>query len=66
MNKELIYIGSVNKALKARDVLKKLGIETRIERNLNSSKGGCGYSVLIISGSSTVAKEILNKEGLLK
>ncbi len=66
MNKELIYIGSVNKALKAKETLKKLGIETRIERNLNSYKGGCGYSVLIISGSAVAAKEILNREGLLK
>ncbi len=66
MDKELIYIGSVNKALKARDTLKRLGIEARVERNLNSSKGGCGYSVLIISGNTTSAKEILFREGLLK
>ena len=66
MKRELIYIGSVNKAIKARDVLKKLGIETRIERSLTGSSGGCGYSVLIISGDASLARDVLNREGLLK
>ncbi len=65
MEKELIYIGPVNKAFKARDILKKNGFEVGIERGVrNNSKDGCGYSILIINGSASVAKEILEKNGL--
>lgn len=65
MKKELIYIGSVNKALKAKEVLRKNGISSKIERGMRSSSEGCGYSVLVVDGSESKAKEILIENGIL-
>ena len=65
MKKELIYIGSVNKALKAKEVLRKNGISSKIERGMSSSSEGCGYSVLVVDGSESEAKEILIENGIL-
>lgn len=65
MEKELIYIGSINKAFKARDILKKNGFKVAIERGINSnSNDGCGYSILIVNGSAKRAKSILSKNGM--
>lgn len=65
MEKELIYIGSINKAFKARDILKKNGFKVAIERGINSnSNDGCGYSILIVNGSANRAKSILSKNGM--
>ena len=65
MKRELIYIGSVNKALKAKDVLKKSGIYSRIERGMRSSSEGCGYSVLVVDDSADEARMLLNKYGII-
>lgn len=65
MKKELIYIGSVNKALKAKEILRKNGISSKIERGMRSSSEGCGYSVLVVDGSESKAKEILIENGIL-
>ncbi len=64
MEKELIYIGSINKAFKARDILKKNGYKVAIERGINASLDeGCGYSILIVNGSAKQAKSILEQNG---
>ena len=65
MKKELIYIGSVNKAIKAKEVLRKNGITSKIERGMRSSSEGCDYSVLVVDGSESKAKEILIENGIL-
>lgn len=65
MDKELIYIGSVNKAFKAKEILKRNGYEVKVERGMgNSSNSGCGYSVLVVSGSVDKAKSVLKENGL--
>ena len=64
MRKELIYIGSVNKALKARDILRKNGINSQIERGMRTTEG-CGYSVLVVDDSERVARQILIDNGLI-
>lgn len=67
MDKELIYIGSVNRAIKAREILKQHGIKSQVERVLNRQPStGCGYSVLVVSGSKQVAEEILYNNGILR
>ena len=66
MKKELIYIGSVNKAMKARQILKINGIDSKIERGMKNSIDGCGYSVLVVEADGNHAKEILGKNGFLK
>ncbi len=64
MKRELIYIGSVNKALKAKEILRRNGINSKIERGMRSSEG-CGYSVLVVDGSESAAREILSDNGIL-
>ncbi|MGN0174117.1 MAG: putative Se/S carrier-like protein [Acutalibacteraceae bacterium] len=67
MEKELIYIGSVNKALKSREILKKNGITSKVERGLMKSPSkGCGYSVLVVDGKRQDAIRILEKNGIIK
>ena len=65
MRKELIFIGSVNKAFKAKEILKKYGITSQIERGTNPNSNGCGYSVLIVNDDKNHAKEILIENGLI-
>lgn len=65
MDKELIYIGSVNKAFKAKEILNRNGYEVKIQRGIgNSANKGCGYSVLVVSGSVDEAKTVLKENGL--
>ena len=66
MNKELIYIGSVNKAFKAKEILKKKGINSKIERGLSTQKQGCGYSILVVDETNEIAKEILIANNIIK
>ena len=65
MKRGLIYIGSVNKALKAKEILKKNKIDSKVERGMRSSSEGCGYSVLVVEGSENEAKEILKENGII-
>lgn len=67
MEKELIYIGSVNRALKSKEVLKKNGISSRVERGLMKSPSkGCGYSVLIVDGTREDALRVLEENGIIE
>lgn len=66
MDKELIYIGPVNNAFKAKEILKKNGYEVKIERGIGNSRNrGCGYSVLVVNGTVEEAEKILRSNGLL-
>lgn len=65
MKKELIYIGSVNRAFKVKELLKRNGIKSSIERGLYNKEHGCGYSVLIVEDDKNIAKEILIKNGII-
>ena len=67
MEKELIYIGSVNRALKSKEILKKNGISSRVERGLMKSPSkGCGYSVLIVDGTREEALRILKENRIIE
>ncbi len=65
MNKELIYIGSVNKAFKAKEILKKNNINSTIERGTSLQNKGCGYSILIVEGDKDVAIKILESNKII-
>lgn len=63
-NRELIYIGSITKAMRARDILAANGMNVYIERESDSfNKSGCGYSILIVNGTKVQAELILKKNG---
>lgn len=66
MNKELIYIGSVNKAFKAKELLKQNGINSKIERGLSTQNQGCGYSILVVDETKDLAKKILKNNYIIK
>lgn len=67
MEKELIYIGSVNRALKSKEILKKNGISSRVERGLMKSPSkGCGYSVLIVDGTREEALRVLKENRIIE
>ena len=63
MNKELIFIGSVTRTVRARDILQKKGIKAIIERETSDENHGCGYGVIVVSGDIENARAILAEEG---
>lgn len=63
MNKELIFIGSITRTVRARDILQQNGIKAKIERQTNDESHGCGYGVIVVSGDIDSAKDILTAEG---
>ena len=65
MKRELIYIGSVNKAFKAKDVLKTNNIKSNIERVTTTQSKGCGYSILVVNAEKEIAEEILKNNGII-
>ena len=65
MKKELIYIGSVNKAFKAKEILKHNNINSSIEREISKNNKGCGYNILVVDGEKEVAINILEQNGIL-
>lgn len=64
MTRYEIVTGSVTKALKGRDILRKNGIKTNVERLAeNDKKSGCGYA-LIVDGNVEKAEMLLQKNGV--
>ncbi len=66
MKKELIYIGSVSRAFKAKEILSSNGIKSSVERGIGNKQHGCGYSVLIVEDDKSIAREILADNGLIE
>lgn len=65
MNKALIFIGPVNKAIRAKRVLKSNGIEASVERESEiAGKNGCGYSIIVVQSDKDTAMRILKKYGI--
>ena len=65
MNRELIFIGSITRTMRARDLLKKHGITARIERqSADLTNEGCGYGIIVVDGDTDRAKDILIEHGL--
>ena len=48
MNRELIFIGSITRTMRARDLTNE----------------GCGYGIIVVDGDTDRAKDILTEHGL--
>ena len=60
MKEYIIATGTITYALKGRDLLRKNGINARVERMTNRDKNrGCGYVIIVIG-------DLKNSEILLK
>ncbi|MBQ2675815.1 MAG: DUF3343 domain-containing protein [Clostridia bacterium] len=65
MDRELIYIGSITRAMKAKEILKSHGIMAHIERTTDTlDTKGCGYAILIFDSSKAEAEKILSKHNI--
>lgn len=65
MGKQLIQVGSITFALKAKDLLKAAGMKAFIERTKKlSERVGCGYCVYVVNGSTIHAENILREAGI--
>ena len=50
-----IKFSSITHALKAKELIDKMGLRTKINRNLKPSKNeGCGYAIIIFSNIDKV------------
>ena len=66
MNKQLIFLGSMTKTMRARDLLRKYGIKSKVERKIDDDKlSGCGFGIIVVSGDTELAKEILFENGFI-
>ncbi len=64
MQENFIVTGSVTYAIKAKEILRKMGISARVEKISTAEKGiGCGYSVAIKDNPYEVV-EILKSKGV--
>lgn len=62
--KIIITTGTVTYAIKGRDVLRRNGINAKIERKTSmSGSAGCGYTV-VTSGDKRKILELLNDTGV--
>ena len=65
MDCRYLIVSSVTYAMKAKDVLKKQGISSKIEKIKNISKlNGCGYGVKVSEHDLHVALRFLNIAGI--
>ena len=64
MKQYRIFTGTITYALKGRDLLRRHGFKTRIERISSEAGGmGCGYT-LIVSGDIKKAVDLLRGAGV--
>lgn len=64
LEKYYLTIGSVTKAIMARDLLRKNGISAQAAKTPSGySKDGCGYSV-VIHGNPNAAADILSQNNI--
>lgn len=60
MERFLVYTGTVTYALKAKDLLLRLGYKARIERRTKDiGKYGCGYLVVVETDDINKVKSVL-------
>lgn len=59
MNTELILIGSITYAMKAKNALSENGIKARIRKLQPRNHGGCSYGLELAEGSLLTAASIL-------
>ncbi len=58
-----IELESITNAMKARDVLRKNNIKSRIEKSMGKSQKGCSYS-LITDRDCNTAVSVIEKSGI--
>ena len=64
MDKPLIMMSSVTNAMRGREILRRHGISSEIERTpKNKARQGCGYS-LFVRRNTDEAERILRESGL--
>lgn len=64
MARYVIVIGSVTKALKAREIMRKNGLKAYVEKTVdNDNKNGCGYA-LVVDGALERAEALLKNNGI--
>lgn len=61
--KELIFMGSVNRALRAKEILQSYGYKVFVERG-KDIKNGCGYGIITVDCSREKAISLLREKGL--
>lgn len=65
MNKRILFIGSITRTMKARDILRKNGINATIERRQGDQiKHGCGYGIIVAEGNTDAAYSLLREHGI--
>lgn len=65
MDTKYLIFSSVTYALRAMTLLKRHGLDARLEKIKNiSSLGGCGYALAVKSGIIDTAVAIISGEGL--
>ncbi len=56
----------MTKTMRARDLLRKYGIKSKVERKIDDDKlSGCGFVIIVVSGDTELAKEILFENGFI-
>ena len=63
MEKYIFSTGTVTYAIKAKDILKRKGINAYVERSSAKDRIGCGYGVVVAS-EKDVAEQILRQYGI--
>lgn len=64
MQRYVISVGSVTYAIKGRDLLRKSGYKSHIERKTNTNgNAGCGY-VIVAEGNRNQITDILKNSGI--
>lgn len=63
MEKNLIIVGSVTYAMKAKEVLFSNGIKSYIERNKKTKEYGCGYAICVFKNLDE-SVDLLRKNGI--
>ncbi len=63
MEKFIIVTGTITYAIKGRDLLRRMGYKTSIERITAGDRIGCGYGITVF-GDIEKIKEILNQNGI--
>ncbi len=63
MEKYLFSTGTVTYAIKAKELLRRKGINAYVERSMANDRIGCGYGVVVTQDRGT-AEQILKQAGI--
>ncbi len=63
-NMNYINFNSTTQLYKAKNLLNKLKIKSKIEKTSNSKTNGCGYQLIFFYSDKSYIKNILNKHNI--